>query len=245
MRLGLITGVVITALTVNAHATTFTNNEFVEWSQVAWGDIPTPFNAAGLLNTDFNSVYAPEGDLFQIGLPAPAGFSLIWSNPGDLLDFLPASGMPGPLNADIVDPHSSAAGSFAGEVAALKLNIDFSDAGLLTHPAGVAFGDLDLVNFAGTLADLNGLSLRDLLSETNVLLGGGSGSNSIDDIFATLSDVNMSFNGGPVTAFAQEHLQIPGMIEPVAEPGTIALLGPAILVLTTLRRRRVSARPDM
>ena len=43
---------------------------------------------------------------------------------------------------------------FGGDVAALKLNIDFSDKGATPHNASVRFGDLHL--FALTLTGLNG-----------------------------------------------------------------------------------------
>ena len=175
--------------------------------RLVWGDTPTPFNFAGLLVANYASVYAPS-DLFEIGIPSSPGFSIIWSNTTDLLTFLPSSGAPAALDADLVDPTSSSAGSFAGEVAALKLNIDFSDAGLLAHPAGVTFGDLELVNFSGALSGLDGLSVLDLLGQVNVLLGGGATGYTIDDVFETLDDVNASFNeGGAATSFAEDHLE--------------------------------------
>jgi hypothetical protein len=208
-----------------ACATAVADHEFVTASQVGWGDIPTPFNFAGLLVANYTSVYAPS-DLFEIGILGPTGFSIIWSNTTDLLGFLPSSGVPAALDADLVDPASSSAGSFAGEVAALKLNIDFSDAGLLTHPAGVAFGNLELVNFSGALSGLDGLSVRDLLGQVNVLLGGGAAGYTIDDVFETLDDVNASFNeGGPATSFAEDHLEFPALAVPEPPTWLMALVG--------------------
>ena len=207
-RLGLTSSAVaLVSLVYGPACATVADHEFVTASQVSWGDTPTPFNFAGLLVANYASVYAPS-DLFEIGIPSSPGFSIIWSNTTDLLTFLPSSGAPAALDADLVDPTSSSAGSFAGEVAALKLNIDFSDAGLLTHPAGVTFGDLELVNFSGALSGLDGLSVLDLLGQVNVLLGGGATGYTIDDVFETLDDVNASFNGGgAATSFAEDHLE--------------------------------------
>ena len=208
-----------------ARATTVADHEFVTASQVGWGDIPTPFNFAGLLVANYASVYAPS-DLFEIGIPGPTGFSIVWSNTTDLLTFLPSSGVPAALDSDLVDPTSSSAGSFAGEVAALKLNIDFSDAGLLTHPTSVTFGDLELVNFTGALSGLNGLSVRDLLGQVNGLLGGGAAGYTIDDVFDTLDDVNASFNeGGAATSFAEDHLEFPPVAVPEPATWLMALVG--------------------
>ncbi|MGD0505571.1 MAG: hypothetical protein ABSD02_22845 [Steroidobacteraceae bacterium] len=54
----------------------------------------------------------------------------LW-NRGYLTTFLPATGAPGVLTANLLDPATSAAGGYAGEVAAVQLNIAFSDAGML------------------------------------------------------------------------------------------------------------------
>ncbi|MGA8448223.1 MAG: hypothetical protein WB766_24000 [Roseiarcus sp.] len=206
-------------------ATPVADHEFVTASQVVWGDTPTPFNFAGLLVANYAAVYAPS-DLFEIGIPGPTGFSIIWSNTADLLTFLPSSGAPAALDADLVDPTSSSAGSFAGEVAALKLNIDFSDAGLLAHPASVTFGDLELVNFSGALSGLDGLSVLDLLGQVNVLLGGGATGYTINDVFETLDDVNASFNeGGAATSFAEDHLEYPPVAVPEPATWLMALVG--------------------
>jgi hypothetical protein len=181
------------------------DNDLVTWSQVAWGDTPTPVNAAGLLQADFDTVFAPESDLMEIGIPGSAGFSIIWSNPTDLLSFLPASGAPAALNADLVDPTSSASGSYGGEVAALRLNIAFGDDNLLGGTSGLHLGDLHLCAFTD-VTQLNGMTVRQFQDLANTLLGGGTGIYAIADIFPTIANINMSFNGGPVTTFAQTHL---------------------------------------
>ncbi len=57
--------------------------------------------------------------------------------------YLPASGPPGALNADLLNPVSSSSGEFGGEVVALRINVDFSAAGITQGPGG-PFGALTL-----------------------------------------------------------------------------------------------------
>ena len=126
-------------------ATTFTAGEFVTFNQGEWGETPAGGNVGAMLENNFDSIFAPS-DLLEVGIHGSAGFSIIFDNPDDLIAYLPSNGTAGALTADLLDPPSSASGVFGGEVAALALNIAFSDAGLLAHPVGVPFGDLILQN---------------------------------------------------------------------------------------------------
>jgi len=93
---------------------------------------------------------------------------------------------------------------------ALTFNVDFSDAGLLPGTSGLRFGDLTLADFTGTLAPLDGLTVRQFLGDMNTLLGGGSSIVTIADLDTTLSDLNASFSYGQfATQFAQDHLVAP------------------------------------
>lgn len=98
---------------------------------------------------------------------------------------------------------------------ALKLNIDFSDAGLLKGDcfqglmkggSPFRFGDLMLCNLSTSLSGLNGLTIRDFLPIVNTLLGGGTASFTIVDLTPVTADLNDSFGGGLASSFAQEHL---------------------------------------
>jgi hypothetical protein len=53
---------------------------------------------------------------------------------------------PAPLSADLIDPSSTSSGLFGGEVLALQFNVDFSDAGLISGSAGLAFGDTNVAD---------------------------------------------------------------------------------------------------
>jgi hypothetical protein len=177
------------------------DNDIVTWSQIAWGG-----GESGLLESDFDTVFAPESDLMEIGIPGAAGFSIIWDDPTKLVSFLPATGAPGQLTADLLDPTVSASGSYGGEVATMRLNIAFGDDNLLGATTSIHLGDLSVCNLTGTQAPLNGLTVRAVQAQANTILGGGTGSVSLIDMFTVINNIDMAFNGGPVSTFAQQSL---------------------------------------
>ncbi|MGH7709643.1 MAG: hypothetical protein ACREOG_00070, partial [Gemmatimonadaceae bacterium] len=123
-----------------------------------------------------------------------------------VLNYLPASGLPQPLSADLVDPTSSISGIFGGDVLGLRFNVDFSDAGYTLGTSGVRFGDLTLCGFTGLLTGLNGLSVRAFSAIVNTALGGGSSPYSIADLNQMTFEINNAFSNGIVGTFAQQHL---------------------------------------
>jgi hypothetical protein len=177
--------------------------EMITHTQVDWGD---PSSSAGiLLNDRYDFVYAATGGLLEIGLAGSAGFSILFTSASAVLDYQPAQGTIGPLNADLVDPTSSASGAFGGEVLALKVNVDFSDSGDTAGTSGLHFGDLTLCNFA-TLPALNGTHVRDFLAMTMTALGGGSTTYSINELFPVTEQLNAAFSNGAPNLFAEQQL---------------------------------------
>jgi hypothetical protein len=185
----------------------FQPGEFVTYSQGSWGGTPSPGNAAQLLADRFDIVYGFGA--VEVGISGSAGFSLIFSWVGAVLNYLPSSGSPAPLNADLLDPTSTASGVFGGYVLALQLDVDFNDAGYLNGSSGIPFADLILVGTAYPL--LNGLSVREYLAEANGFLGANPAPYTYDDIATLTEDVTRAFEGGTPTQFAQDHLRIPGL----------------------------------
>jgi len=171
----------------------------VTFTETALGTSET---AQSVLESNFFTVYATAG-LVEIGIPGAAGFSDQFSGPTPVENYLPRSGTPAPLTADLADPTSDSSGIFGGEVLALTINVDFSDAGVLDG-SGTRLGDLVLCGLSTT--SLNGMTVRQLLSEANVLLGGGSSSFTIPEVLTVAIQVNQSFPGTSVSQFAQDHL---------------------------------------
>ena len=222
----------------SAHAVGLVSNEFVTFGQASWGADPNGQNISTELIAQFDTVYASTNDLLEIGIPGTGGFSIIFDDGRPIVNYLPSSGTPGVLTADLLDPASSASGVFGGRVLALRLNIDFSDAGLTTHPNGAAFGDLILTGLTGTEASMNGLTVRELQSDVNTLLGGGTVPNiSIADADDVTNDVDTAFNGGPISTFGMNDLELPpSAATPL--PATLPLFASALGALGLLARRR-------
>ena len=124
-------------LALPAHATTLTDDEFVTWSQGAWGDDPfcgpDGVQHLGPARKRFQLAFAPS-DLLELGVPGAGGFSMIFDSADAIIAYLPASGAPGPLTADLLDPVATASGVLGGEVLTATLNVTILRDGLLAHP---------------------------------------------------------------------------------------------------------------
>ena len=223
-----------------ASATTWHVGDLTTFAQGDWGATPNGSNAASLLQNNYDAVYAGTMGLFEIGIPGAAGFSALFTGSTQVLAYLPAVGTLGPFDSDLLNPTSTAAGLFGGDVAALKLNIDFSDRGVTPHNASVRFGDLHL--FALTLTGLNGLSIRDFASVVNTAIGGGTTGFTIQDLDLVANELNVAFGGGLASTFAQEHLEAPTASVPVPESGSglLLLFGLGALALKRGRKRKAS-----
>jgi hypothetical protein len=206
----------------------------VTYNQSEWGD---PTNAAGmLLSNNFDSVY--PSDLFVIGSTTP-GYSILFTNEANLDDFLPASGAPGPLDADLLNPTTSSAGVFGGEVAALQLNLDLSNAGLIPNSSGLLLGDLVLTGFSGSESSLNGLTVSQFFPLSQAALGGQATSIGFPDIEDLTANINDAFDEGQPDSFAQDHLVAPGSSAAMPEPPTVLLSALGVLAAAIVRKKRV------
>ena len=190
--------ILISAALSNNALAVFVDGDVITYGQSSWGDDPNPTNAAGLLRANYNTVHASTFGAVEVGIPGASGFSIWFSNSMDLIGYLPASGAPRPLKTDLLNPSTTASGIFGGLVTALRINIGFSDAGLLPGALGIPFGDLQLQNFLHSQFNLNGLTVRQFLGQANKLLGGGSSLfYSIAELAPITAELNASFGGGP------------------------------------------------
>lgn len=218
-------------------ATTYVDGEFESYSQNTWGGDPAAGPPASLIGQHFDTFY-PSGLL----IGDAAGFYMLFTSGsnGDTLDtYLPATGPAGALTTILVDPISTSSGIFGGQVTGLRLNIDFSDAGLLHHLPGAAFGDLVLTGLDNPVAGLDGLTVRDFYGVASAMLAGLFEPYSLTDVSALTMQVNAAFEGGFDTPFAEDHLALPSPPPGVPEPASWALL---VLGFGVVGRRLRAAR---
>jgi hypothetical protein len=191
-----------------------------------------------LLDNKFDSIYASAGGVFEIGSTTP-GFFMVFTGAVNLEAFLPTSGFPGPLDANLVNPTASSAGLFAGEAAALKLNLDFSNAGLLPNSSGLLLGNLVLTGFSGSESSLNGLTVNQFFPLSQAALAGQPTSLGLADIDNITANINDAFDAGQPDSFAQDHLVAPGSSVGVPEPPTLLLAALGVLAAAIFRKKRV------
>jgi PEP-CTERM motif len=227
-------------ITGTARADTWSAGDVVTYNQGDWGD---PTSAAGMLMSDkFNSVY--PSDLFFIGSTS-TGYFILFTNEANLDDFLPALGTPGPLDADLVNPSSSSAGVFGGEVAALKLNLDFSNAGLIPNSSGLLLGNLVLTGFSGSESSVNGMTVNQFFPLSQAALAGQATSLDFADVEDLASNINDAFDLGQPDSFAQDHLVAPGSSVAVPEPPTLLLAALGVLAAAIFSKKRTLHRPNL
>jgi hypothetical protein len=217
-----------------ARADSWSAGAVVTYNQSDWGD---PTNAGGmLLDANYDSVYGSAGDEFVIGSTTPSYF-IVFTDEVYLAEFLPTFGLPGPLDGDYSNPTTTPAGLFAGEVAALKLNLDFSNAGLLPNSSGLLFGNLVLTGFGGSESSLNGLTVDEFFPLSQAALAGQATSVGFADIDNVTANINDAFDEGQPDSFAQEHLVAPGSSAAMPEPPTLLLVAVGLAAAIFTKKR--------
>lgn len=185
------------------------SGELITYNQTQWGDPASA--AAALLASRFADVY-PAVEV-ETGVPGSTGYSTLFTSSTAIIAYLPSAGLVGPLTGDLLNPTFTPSGAFGGEVLALQLNVDFSDAGILGGTSAIAFGDLSICGIT-QLPQLHGMTIREFAAEVNSLLGGGTAVYGIVELEPIADDLSNAFAAGTPSAFAQEHL----MSGPCPEP---------------------------
>ena len=170
---------------------------YTTYTQGGWGATPKGNNPAALLVGAFAQVY-PNG--VSVG----SGRTMTFTSAAAVGKFLPAGGPAAALSGSLVNPTSSSAGVFGGQVLALRLNVDFSAAGV-TVGTGGPVGALLL---KGTGTPLDGLTVASILGLAETALGGGGTPSgvSISDLNTVATNLNEAFDNGLRSSWAADHL---------------------------------------
>jgi hypothetical protein len=221
-----------------ARADTWSAGAVVTYNQVEWFG---QTNIGGILYSNFDNVYSSTGDEFVIGSTTPGHF-IVFTDEVDVADFLLTSGLPGPLDMNYSNPTTTSAGVFGGDVAALKLNIDFSNAGLLPDTSGLLISNLVLTGFSGLESSLNGMTVDQFFGLSQAALGGESTNVGFADVVDVTANINAAFDSGQPDSFAQDHLVAPGSSAAMPEPPTLLLAVVGLVAAAIFRKMRLLGR---
>ncbi|NIM97600.1 MAG: T9SS type A sorting domain-containing protein [candidate division Zixibacteria bacterium] len=133
----------------------------------------------------------------QVSSPDLAGsfvtsewFAALWTTASAVEAFLPAGETPGVLTADLTNPISTPAGVLAGQILALRLNVEYTCAGIFDS-VGLIPGDYCYGNFIITedcgYSKFTGMSVNTFLAIADSAVGG---LDVLGSYGATLSDLN-------------------------------------------------------
>ena len=146
-----------------------------------WGAKPSGNNPGKFLADNFATVYTA-------GVTVGGTKTLKLTSASAVEKFLPQTGSPAKLTQNYINPTWNVS-SFAGQVLALKLNVDFSAAGLtrqgLDHSTVVS-------------GELGGKTVTQVLTLANTVLGGGSlpSGLSLSELHDIVTKINENFDGG-------------------------------------------------
>jgi hypothetical protein len=159
-------------------------------TQGGWGAAPHGGNPGALLAANFTNVYGIAG------VTLGGGKTLTFTSASAIQAFLPQGGTPGVLTVSATNPTQSSANVFGGQVLALELNVDFSDAGI----TGPGIGSLHVKS-----GPLQGNTLQQVLALANQVLGGGAlpAGLTVSGLNDVVDSINQSFDGGNSTGYVK------------------------------------------
>lgn len=171
-----------------------TSSTFATFTQDEYGAPAAAAAQVGKARAGKGAMQAPISAFnaaFPSGVTIGGNKTLNFTDRPAVTAFLPASGTPKALTASATRPKRSSAGTFAGEVLALKLNVGFSDAGVTRSGLG---------GLTVATGKLKGYTVYQVLTLANQVLGGQGkalpAKVSIADLSAICGRINQNFNKG-------------------------------------------------
>jgi hypothetical protein len=168
--------------------------DFTTFSQASWGAPAAEDNAGAYLAAHFATVF-PDGVTVGAGAAGVSGATAKFTTADAIAAFLPQVGAPAAFVADYIDPLTTEAGSLAGEVLVLTLNVKFDLADPEFSKSSTSLKDLVFVK-AGSPCD--GKTVQQILDTANTVLGGGTSDVSAQDINDCVTLINGNFEDGKI-----------------------------------------------
>ena len=173
---------------------------FCTFTQGAWGndctaEDPLSLQAGCILDRYFSQVFPNGsvgiGDTAGVGGGLPKLYAAVWTNADAVQAFLPAGGTSGMLTSDATNPVGTNAGVLAGQLLALRLNVEFSCAGVFKdaglEPVTNCYRGLVIPASCGKFA---GMTVEQFLAVANEAVGGKK--SALNPYGATLADLNVT-----------------------------------------------------
>ena len=159
------------------------------FTQGGWGSKPSGSNPGAFLEKYFKMLY-------PYGLTVGGKYKLHFATRAEITNFLPQGGPAASLTKNYpVDgawPKKTEAGVLAGQVVAVRLNLDFSNAGYTQFGLGSRVIQYGTYN----------VTVAQFALEAEKVLGGGTSSlYTVSEINYIATGINESFNDGKITGF--------------------------------------------
>jgi hypothetical protein len=131
------------------------------------------------------------GDPAGVGGGLPNFYAAVWTSSDAVQAFLPASGTSGLLTSDALNPLSTSAGVLAGQILALRLNVEFSCAGVF-RDAGLSESISCYTGFVipASCGKFAGLTVEQFLALADEVVGGKK--HELNPYGASVSDLNFT-----------------------------------------------------
>ncbi len=158
---------------------------FTTYTQGGWGS-PSNSGPGQIRDMYFDNV-------FPTGLVVGSIFKITLTTAQAVEDFLPQGGTAGALTQNYTNPTSTSAGVLAGQIVALKLNVNYDAAGYIGSNA------TPLGNLVIKSGPFTGYTVNQFLALAELALGGGSLSGfTFSEINDAATKINENFDNGTV-----------------------------------------------
>lgn len=174
--------------------------QFRTQTQGGWGNAANGNNPGVYRDGNFTTAF-PSG----LVIGESNGYNATFTTSLAVQNFLPQGGNSAVFVGNYVDPTTTNAGVFAGQVTALSLSVGFDECSLAGDCAEFAPLEDDRDPSATALADLvvvdasyacEGMSVGDILDEANLAISGQSSSLDINQLNECVSSINENFVDG-------------------------------------------------